>query len=349
MNPILLLFFSLIFCAQNIIFGYRSSLRPTDPEVPELITRWEDSSDHYHLKDLHLEMHPIFFTYDKEHFEKHLLPQKKIKYRTDKEKEIDGKKLCRLIEKLSKELTDGKTKFKHFEVIKRKDFNYRTLAGNMVLKCTKYPVVIKIFVESPESFVKPYTKGWQTAIFYQMGGGINRFLSGFTRIKNLERVQKKIDEDEYWCNRIALPRKWFWLPENPKYFKIESKNIGNQGVQSISVPSTYAIVADSIDIKLTFDKWHPKHKKTSLKFCKFIGNCIDPHIDNFVIEKKTKRIVIVDTEHFACMVGLKEKLEFDSYMSWYCQLVSKCAGHKFLTHRHHRRTIQTNPTPVIEA
>ena len=52
---------------------------------------------------------------------------------------------------------------------------------------------------------------------------------------------------------------------------------------------------------------------------------IDPHIDNFLVERGTKKLAIIDTEHFLTLVGFKKKVQFNGYLSWGTHLAMKCA------------------------
>ena len=50
-----------------------------------------------------------------------------------------------------------------------------------------------------------------------------------------------------------------------------------------------------------------------LRFAHYLENRVDAHVDNFMVEKSTGIIVLIDTEHFPTMVGLKEPFEYDDY------------------------------------
>lgn len=63
-----------------------------------------------------------------------------------------------------------------------------------------------------------------------------------------------------------------------------------------------------------------------------------------MIEKDSGKMVIIDTEHFPTMIGLKEPLEFEVYSEWYVKLSIKCLKDNFLRDKHTRRTLQTHPT-----
>ena len=51
----------------------RSIWRPRDPLVPEIITRWVGDKKSYHLCDNHLELYPLFHSFDHTYFMNHLI------------------------------------------------------------------------------------------------------------------------------------------------------------------------------------------------------------------------------------------------------------------------------------
>jgi hypothetical protein len=331
----------------SYVEGARSVLRPKDPLMPEIVTRWIGDTKTYHFKDYHLEEQTLFTKFNRNYFFKHILPQGPVTYRYDQEKSIDGTVLDKLATELIKELNQHKTKFTHFKVLKTDDFNARTISGTAIFKYKEYPFVLKLFIKTPETFVQPFSEGWVPSFFFVMGGGINRYLSGFTRVRNLELVRQKIANDPYWCSIVDTPRKWFWTPQDGKWFELMSKNIGTQPQQSITLPSVYGIIADAIESKKTLSLAYKDERDLALRLAHFLENRIDAHVDNFMIEKGTGKIVIVDTEHFPTMVGLKEPLVYDTYPQWYCKLAWKCLVDNVSYHKKYRRTLQANPTPPL--
>ena len=179
--------------------------------------------------------------------------------------------------------------------------------------------------------------------FFRMGGGINRHLSGFTRVKNLEAIRKKIEEDPYWKSIIDTPRKWFFLPRNPRWIELRSKNIGNSGELVTEIPAIYGIVADFIENDTTFTLFNAQDRAIALKFANYLENRVDAHVDNFMVEKSTGKIVLIDTEHFPTMVGLKDPIVYNNYPTWYAKLSGKCVKDIFLRSKKARRELQTNP------
>lgn len=352
-------YFSIFFVIILFINCYsgRSIFRPEDPTVPEISTRWEGDDKNYYFKDSHLEHQAIFEKFDYDYFISRLLPFDKIKFRNNSKKYVEGKKLDQLTQELVDELYQNKKTFKNFVILKKKDFNFRTISGNLVLKYKDYPFVLKLFIETPESFTSPFSKGWQPACFFLMSGGINRYLCGFTRIKNLEVIEKRIREHPYWSKKIDFPRKWFWLPKNISWFELTCKNMGTQNT-ALKLPSIYGIIADSVGLKKgknnTSNKKNSellnsiiKDPQFSLKLSYYLKNRLDPHSDNFIVDEENK-IVIVDTEHFPSMVGLTEPVFFQSYSHWYIYLSYKCFKDKFLRSKKARRDLLKNPSPIMK-
>lgn len=200
----------------------RSPWRPIDRAMPEINCSWsDDTSKSYCLRDNWLELHPIFSKFDREYFMDHLLPDDVLAYRRS-EITVDGSHLKKLANELLTELAQQKTVFKHFKVLKADDFNFRKVTGLIILKYKEHPFVFKLFIKTPETFVKPFSEGIIPRFFYRMGGGINRHLAGFTRIRNLEEIKKRVEEDPYWDDIIDIPRKWFWLPDQPRWIAVRS-------------------------------------------------------------------------------------------------------------------------------
>ena len=319
----------------------RNHFRTPDPLLPEIHVTWANDSTIKHiLKSSHLEEYPLFKTFDHEFLARYTLPTGAISYRYDPDKQIMGKNLTHLIESLLKEIRDGKQKFSDFVVMQDKDFNRNDKYGFIILSFKGYPFVVKLFIETPESFVKPFDKGFEPIFFFFMAGGVTRHLSGFTRIKNLIQTQNLITKSSHWSKRVTLPRKWFWIPKKSQWIKIVGKNIGKTAQPTIEIPSIYCVIADQIDIKQHFSIWNQHDRDTALSVCNYLQQIIDPHISNFAIEKGTEKIAIVDTEHFPTMVGFTELIEFDSYAQWYAQLVGKCVKDIYMRTKSMRREAQ---------
>ncbi len=318
----------------------RSILRPS-VHVPEITTYWQHEPDKkFTLKDSHLEYGPIFRPYDKEFFDTHLLPHHAISFRRDTTQSVPGEILSQLIEGLLKELAQHRKRFTDFEVLKDTDYSYVNECGALVLKFKKYPFVVKLFSETPKNFVSPFSKGMEPGFFFIMGGGIMRHLTGFTRIKNLEEIQKLVQHDAYWSKVVDFPRKWYWLPQEPRWLVVEGKNMGNcdRGYKT-TIPGLYAIIADCI--KAQDRPWFDfVNSKRCLRLSQFAQYRIDPHLQNFMIEEDTGKMVVIDTENFRALVGLKERFVVDSYFDWYKKLATKCMKDRFFRTKRDRKNAQ---------
>lgn len=330
---------SCFFIVFQPLYSKRSVHRPKDPFMPTITTYWPNNSTKHCLEDWHLEEIPIFLTFDKKHFKKHKLPKGPIPYRNHPEKNVTGEKLGQLASHVIEEIQSGKHTFTHFKKLKVRDFCEKDHSGLAILKYKDYPFVLKLFIENPASFVRPYSKGFEPTMFFWMSGTM-RHLTGFGRIKNLERIRAKLNTHPIWSKRVDLPRKWFWEPKNNKYFIVMGKNIGQVKTQKIKLPSKYGIICDAIEApkKLTVIK--KKHRDECLQIAKFLEYNLDPHLPNFLPEKETGKLVIIDTEHFPGLTGLKRKLDARSYMGWYIKLSYKAFKDKYCRSKKARREMQ---------
>jgi hypothetical protein len=298
-------------------------LRPKNSDSPILIVKWANDNREYVIRDSHIEEYPLFVVYNEEHFNSHLLPKEEIPYRYEQNKTVSGAILSDLIEQLVHEIKSCKKKFTHFKMIQDKDFNHRKAAGLIVLRFKNYPFIVKLFIETPESFVNPWCKGILPIWFFYMGGCGNRHMTGLTRIKNLECIKNRLQADPQWSDLIDTPRKWFWTPKKQDWVMLTGYNIGGKKEISASIPGIYAIVADQIIATEDGTNFDNHRKKIALDLCNHLNMFIDPHLDNFFLEEGTGKIVIIDTEHFPTLVGLKEKISFTSYIDWYLGLSKK--------------------------
>lgn len=319
----------LLFLLPTTLFSGRSIHHPR-PNTPQLSVTWSDSDPArpepiYTLTSPFLEEWAIFDRFDLDFHLQHQLPET-ISYRNQPEKSVLRETINDLIERFLVELHKHKKSsdsFTDFKVLKDDDFNYRRGCGIIIVKLKNYPFVLKLLHETPETFVAPYSKGFVPTFLFTLGGGINRFLAGFTRIPNLYAINEKIAADQRWSQLVSAPRKFFWLPKNVRWFTVTGTNFGQKKLQG-TFPSTYGIVCDEIVAERTLQISNKADRKLALDLAHFIGNRIDPHICNFMVEKGTGKIVFIDTEHFASIVGLKEPLVFRSYSVWYLKLSNNC-------------------------
>lgn len=340
----ILFFFSICFITY---IQARSPFRKPDPSIPMITVSWEHDKNSYILRDSHLEEYSIFKTFDEKFFFEHELPQQPITYRNNPKKSVSGAKLQKLVDELIDEILAGKKVFKHFTVLRARDFNRAECIGLMVLKFKNYPFVVKIFMENPQSLTSPYSKGLVPLFSFYMGGGINRHLVGFTRIKNLEYIKTKLATDNYWSQLVDTPRKWFLLPRQNRWIKIVGTNIGSQKTITTQLPGTYCIIADAIASEKKTSMLNKDDNHTCLSLCRFLDFSIDPHIDNFMWEKDTEKLVIVDTEHFPTFMGFREIQHFDSYLEWLAHLSGKCLNDIFFRSKKDRQLLQISPRVML--
>ena len=340
-------FFAITLLAQciNSLEG-RSPFRPKEEWLPMISVQWAHESEKFSVSNAHLEEYPYFKIFDNNFFNEHLIKDTPIAFRYKPDQSVMGGILAERVEHLLEEIKERKKYYTYFTVIQKKDFSRRKGCGLIVLKFKEYPFVLKLFIETPETFIRITGKGFEPIFFYYMGGGVNRHLSGLTRLKNLEYINKKLASSSEWSEAVNTPRKWFWVPREPVWFLITGNNIGSEGKElHTTIPSTYAIIADAIEAERNFSIKSPEDREFALHLCSFLDYYLDPHISNFMIEKNTGKVVIVDTEHFPTMVGLKKKYEFKGYASWYSQLTKKCTKDMLLSTKAERKNRQHQPFP----
>ena len=338
------LFIILVIISNSTALIARSIHRPIDPLMPEINASWKGESVGYTLRNSHLEEYPYFKIFNKEYLDNYTLPDEPITYRNNEKQTVEGATLKKLIQRLLAEIKARKQKFTDFILLQEKDFNRTKGWGLIVLKFKNYPFVLKLFIETPKSFVNPFNKGIEPIFFFFMGGGVNRHLTGFTRIKNREDVLEKLKSYPDWAQKIDVPRKWFWIPPESKWIVLKGKNIGPQGVQSIEIPGIYCLIADAIESDRKFSIGNVNDRRQALALCNDMETLIDPHIKNFMVEKKTGTLTIVDSEHFPSAVGLKSRKRFKTYTQWYFHLMSKFFYDVCLRTKRERRLAQTYGT-----
>lgn len=323
----------------------RSIHRPTDKNMPQITVYWKDDPTQKHvLRESHLEEYPYFKIFNKEYFNKNLLPNTPISFRNQKNKTVEPAVLQSLVEKVVQEVLQSKKWYTSFDIIKNADFNVTEQCGVLVLKFKHYPFILKLFFENPKSMVTPFNKGIEPCFFFFMGGGINRHLTGFTRVRNRELVEQKIKDSTYWKDYIELPRKWFILPASNRFISIEGLNIGSKEKQYAEIPGIYGIITDEIIPERIFSLSNKEDKETALRLSKDFDMMIDANISNFRIEHGSHKLVIIDTEHFPSLVGIREEpKDFKSYFQWYCYLANKFVSDSMFQTKRSRRALQKSP------
>ena len=304
--------------------------------MPEIEVSWlGQERDSFRLRNYHLQEKPFFHLFAESNFKKEQIPDAEIPFRNQPDKSVHGSVLQASIEKMIDTLLATQRNIKQlndFIILQSKDYNFKQQVGLLILKSKHYPFVVKLFIERPQTFIDPFHKGMEPIWFFFMGGGINRHLSGFTRIKNLQEVKRKIAASPKWAPLVDFPRKWYTHPKQSKWIHITGKNIGTKAVQTTKIPSIYCIVADAIEAEKTLSLRSPADRNLALSLCNYLDQYIDSHIENFMLEKQTKKIVIIDTEHFPSVVGFQGKQgTFQSYTQWYLHLAGKCLHDTFFT------------------
>ena len=137
----------------------RSVHRPKDHTKPIIVTRWKGDIQSYALSYYHLEYYPFFQTFNKPYFDTHQLPHDEIYFRYNPDKHVLGSNLRALIENLLQELKAGKTEFTDFDVLRATNYNKKYQSGLIILAFKNYPFVVKVFIETPASFLKSHAKG----------------------------------------------------------------------------------------------------------------------------------------------------------------------------------------------
>jgi len=331
----------LITCLSFSILG-RSVYRIKKSKLPSLTAYLnKNKEEKYCRSDSHWLYKPLFKTFNERYFFKHLLPNNYIPSLKNPFP-TSTQELKDQIEGLLLEVKAKKKKYTNFTLLQNKDFNPAYGNGLLILKFNDYPYVLKLFIETPKSFICPWNKGREQIFLFYLGGGINRHLSGLTRIKNLYAVRKKIKKHKLWKNRIVTPNKWHWIPKNPEWIHLKGVDIGPLKKASTRIPATYGIIADYIENNGSFSLSNNLHRKIALKLCNDLNMIIDPHITNFFIDKKNKQIAIVDTEHFPTIVGIKENVKFNNYIEWYLYLAGKCLKDLYFRTKVERLELQKN-------
>lgn len=319
----------LIVCSSTLLQARSIHRMQNQSTTPYIEVYWRDDppKKKHRLYSNNLEDWAIFGRCDLCYLMAHQLPEL-ITYRYEPEKTISRSTLNKEIEEfvrlLLKEVSRQRT-IGHFKILKDNDFNFKRHCGVIIAKHLTFPIVIKVFRETPDTLVKPFSKGFIPSLFFNLAGGGTRYFMGFTRIKNLEEINAKIASDPRWKDRLTGPRKWFWIPQDGEWFTVVGHNLGTEEIKQADYPSLYCIVCDEIKGLRPLTISNSEDRALALDLANFIGNRIDPNISNYMIEINTQKIAFIDTEHFASLVGLSEEVTFESYVTWY----TKLANHYF--------------------
>lgn len=193
-------------------------------------------------------------------------------------------------------------------ILKDGDFNFNTAAGLIIFKLRNYPLVVKLFMETPQSLTKPFSKGLEAACLFIMNGGITRHLGGFTRISNRNNLmhiaQKTVN--------LVLPRIWLWTPKDRATLTITKQS---DTTKELRVPATYALICDEVPPTAV-----PAPAKEAFTLFHALDQHIDPNKGNIVYDASSDTYFILDMEDFPTMVGLTEHMPCSGYFSWYWYL-----------------------------
>ena len=301
--------------------------RTKDVPFIEVFWKTDDPSrpnKHRFLYHASFESWAIFGRFNLPNLLKHQLPPI-IHYRYEPEKTVTRERLNRELNQLVNEVGEEVSRQReigNFIILKDNDFNFKRHCGILIAKHKTYPFVVKLFRETPDTLVRPFSKGIIPCLFFDVAGGGSRFFMGGTRIPNAEAIKARIAQSPYWSNRLTVPRKWFWMPEHGDEMTVVGHRMGPEQTQSADYPSVYCIVCDAIKSERTLTIAHSSDRAVANELTNFIGNRIDPNISNYLVEEGTGKIALIDTEHFASIVGLTEELKFKSYGTWYVSLAN---------------------------
>ncbi len=350
MKQKMVLFFVMILF-YNLTILARSIHRPHDPSIPQITFYWKDNpTEKYVLRKPHLEEFPYFKTFNRNSFEKYILPNSlSIPSQRKGDPAITTDQIKKMVDNVIPEIMHNKRSYTDFDIIKSEDFNFKDHCGALILKFKNYPLILKLFFESPKSLIEPLSKGLIPSFHFYMGGGTNRHLTGFTRLRNHELINEQLQDLPQWKDRIKLPHKWLYIPEGSRWISIEGINMANKESLYNEIPGTYAIIAEEIIAERVFSLANKEDKEIALQLTDDLQTTIDANISNFRIEQKTGKIALIDTEHFPALVGLKKPRKFRSYLDYYFSLSTKCCVDIMFQTKKSRKMVQTAENPFATA
>ena len=168
-------------------------------------------------------------------------------------------------------------------------------------------------------------------------GGAFRHIMGYTRLRNLDLIQQKVKGHSVWSSKVDFPRKWFWVPENNRKLVIKGYNLGGKKEQEIKLPEIYGLLCDEIKED---NKKDAKITKEYLKLCSFLEYTLDPLPSNFKLGDDGK-IILIDTEHFATLIGIEKKFKaYDRYSTYWPKIIGKYFKDRMATCKRDRRKRQ---------
>lgn len=306
----------------------------TDTTIPAVTACWfSDQNDDcvkYTATSVHLKP-AVFFDLYSQINKKHLVPE--VGMICDGHV-ISQEKLNDLISTLLEEIREKKSEYTDFTILKKNNFNTKNGHGALIVKFKEYPLVLKLFIETPETIVNPFSKDFEELFFYVIGGGINRYFAGFTRIENRERIQQALI-DAHMEQEVIVPHKCLWLPPEKskwnKKIKLVSKNMGEH--REITMPYIYGIIAQYVHLKRPFEWFNKDDRARALHISNSINSkchylCVDQNIPNYA-QTDSGQTVMVDTENFGILVGFAPgEYCFSNYASFWlfcaAKLIKNC-------------------------
>lgn len=322
----------LIMSSATLLEG-RSLRRPPDLTIPVISVKASDPNlaqawcrtDHplkiYRLASPFLRINPIKQAFDTDFFINHYLPENQFLSFRNKNGVVNSQCLKQQAQQVVQEIQQGATEFTDFDILKDRDFNYKNLSGLLVLKYKKYPFVLKLAIEHPQTLIDPYSKSFEAKFIFICGGNI-RHLSNFTRISNMYKIKKMLSYNPYYLSHIDFPRKWYWKPDNTYNLEITWHASPYRAEEHFSIPSIYAVISDYIDVDCDYAQ--QELNKISMKIARDTGFSIDPHAGNTVVEKGSSKYTLLDTENFKIMTGLDQGMHATKYIGWFLELSTNC-------------------------
>lgn len=337
-NSILYISFLYVLVPSTASARTRAAIRKQG--MPQISVRWtNDAAEEYIAQARYFK--PYIFSMFAPDFQDHLLPSNTIVSR-DGKSEVQGSQLSLEIEQTIGELRKGERKLTHFTILKDKEFNWQKFAGLIVLKSKTHSFVVKLFTENPATILDVRSKGMQHATMSRLSGGANRYLAGFTRIKNLELTKKRIQGMDLPV-ALDFPRKWYWVPSSGPTMTLTGtkfKGPDDSKVYSMQLPSTYAIVADCINTDRSLAYMRNKYRVKILDLCQMLNFEIDPNLKNYHIERGTGKVVIIDTEHYRSLLALDDKkIPTNSYMMLHLYVAAHAMGRGLVSAKPQRRAL----------
>lgn len=287
-------------------------------------------SEESFLQSIHLRPWPYLIAYDENFYTKRKFPFGSIVLRYTQEC-ISGSLVRSYIAKAVDEIIHHckGDELTYSIILKDSDFNYKYHAGLAVVRLKDFPFVLKIYRETPYTFCHPFSKGLVPILFFRTGNGANRHMSGLTRIPMRDSIRSLFDQYDEWRDRITIPRKWLWLPDNPEWLVIEGSI--TLAPFEVRIPALYVVVCDEIEIERSFSVLNPEDRAIAIELSNICGNELDANMPNFVVEKGTGKIAVIDTEYFKVMLGLSEPLYPSSYYGWIAGLAQHSIKRMFFT------------------